>query len=119
MSEEKTTGGPPFYGKYRGIVFANTDPLMLGRIMAVVPAVYHGGVALGVAAGSRPWLKGDQLTWAVANDGAGKFQDFFRKHYRAQLPSVASGASMPMLPVSLLLMGQTTVSETIPDSLVA
>jgi uncharacterized protein involved in type VI secretion and phage assembly len=37
------TSGPPvpkrFYGKYRGKVLENIDPLFLGRIIAIVPAV--------------------------------------------------------------------------------
>ena len=32
-------GGPPFYGKYRGVVTDNRDPLMLGRVKARVPDV--------------------------------------------------------------------------------
>ena len=31
--------GPPFYGKYRGVVSDNSDPLMLGRIRAKVEDV--------------------------------------------------------------------------------
>jgi len=31
--------GGPFYGKYRGIVINNIDPLMIGRIQAMVPDV--------------------------------------------------------------------------------
>jgi uncharacterized protein involved in type VI secretion and phage assembly len=31
--------GPPFYGKYRGVVSDNRDPLMLGRIRAKVEDV--------------------------------------------------------------------------------
>ena len=31
--------GPPFYGKYRGVVSDNRDPLMLGRVRAKVPDV--------------------------------------------------------------------------------
>lgn len=32
--------GPPFYGKYRGVVTNNDDPLMKGRVRARVPDVY-------------------------------------------------------------------------------
>ncbi len=32
--------GPPFYGKYRGIVSDNQDPLFLGRIRAKVLDIY-------------------------------------------------------------------------------
>jgi uncharacterized protein involved in type VI secretion and phage assembly len=32
--------GPPFYGKYRGVVTDNNDPQMSGRIRARVPDIY-------------------------------------------------------------------------------
>ena len=32
-----------FYGKYRGKVENNVDPMMLGRIQVSVPAVLGGG----------------------------------------------------------------------------
>ncbi len=67
--------------------------------LAVTPAVYHNGVAVGVIAGSTPFVRGDSFTWTVANDNAGTFQKFFRKQFGVQLPSNTGG------------------SETIADSL--
>ena len=34
------SSGQKFFGKYRGLVTDNNDPLMLGRILAKVPAVF-------------------------------------------------------------------------------
>jgi hypothetical protein len=54
--------GPPFYGKFRGVVSENLDPLMLGRIRAKVSDV----------------LGDDDCGWALpsvpyAGDGVGLF----------------------------------------------
>lgn len=65
------------------------------------PVAYHGGIGAVIAAGASQWLKGDRLSFTVANDQGGKFSDFFRRHYLVQLPS------------------KTDASETISDSLVA
>jgi uncharacterized protein involved in type VI secretion and phage assembly len=43
---------PPFYGKFRGVVTDNEDPLKIGRIRAAVPDVYGtepGGWAMPCA----------------------------------------------------------------------
>jgi uncharacterized protein involved in type VI secretion and phage assembly len=62
---------PPFYGKYRGVVSDNVDPLLSGRIKAQVPDVMEEGagawasacVACGAdpvavpAIGARVWIE--------------------------------------------------------------
>ncbi len=72
----------------------DTGKILYVDSLAVTPAIYHGGVGIALVAGSSRWLKGDRLTFTLANDDAGKFQTFFRKHYRAQLPSVASSETI-------------------------
>lgn len=69
---------------------SNTVNLFLDSI-SFAPAVYHGGVCLGVVAGSTAWLRGDRVTFTLANDGAGVFQTFFRRWFGMQLPSVGGG----------------------------
>lgn len=54
--------GPPFYGKYRGTVVDNQDPLMLGRIKIRIPDVL-GDQESGWAMPSVPY----------AGDGVGLF----------------------------------------------
>lgn len=51
------------------------------------PAVYHGGIAAAAVAGAVDPVRGDRWTSAVTNDGAGVFQEFFRRKYKVQLPS--------------------------------
>lgn len=46
--------GPPFYGKYRGVVTSNQDPLMLGRIRAKVQDIF-GEEECGWALPSVPY----------------------------------------------------------------
>lgn len=86
----------------------------------LAPAVYHGGIGAAISAGSSPWVRGDRLTFTVANNQAGKFQDHFRRWHGVQLPSILVGSSQGYLLGGLpfLLMTAPT-AETVPDALVA
>lgn len=55
---------------------------------------WHGGLALAMLAGDTPSIIGDRYTVSVANDGAGAFQEFFRRWFRIQLPSATSGETV-------------------------
>jgi uncharacterized protein involved in type VI secretion and phage assembly len=55
-------GGPPYYGKFRGVVSDNADPNQLGRIKARVPDVF-GEEESGWALPASPY----------AGDGVGFF----------------------------------------------
>jgi hypothetical protein len=77
MNEDGQTGGPPYWGKYRGKVLDNADPLNLGRIVASVPGVHaefpsgwampclpFGGTNMGFVAppaiGANVWIEYEQ-----------------------------------------------------------
>jgi len=85
--------------------------------LCFTPTDYHGGVGLSLVAGPTPWRKGDRLTFPVTNDGAGKFQTFWRQWHRRMLPSAAAGTFGDALTLPFLLLTQTT-GPTISDGLV-
>lgn len=64
-----------FYGKYRGVVSDNADPLMIGRIKATVPDVMGDRVS-GWAMPCAPFA-GDQAgMFALPPVGAGVWMEF-------------------------------------------
>jgi len=87
--------------------------------LALTPAVYHGGIGVAVQRGQTVWQRGDRATWTVSNGQQGLFQDFFRRWFRAQLPSVAGPPAQGTFLGLLFLLMQSTGSETISESLVA
>ncbi|WP_326751204.1 phage baseplate assembly protein V [Streptomyces hirsutus] len=71
----ESDGAARFYGKYRGTVVSNVDPLGLGRIQAFVPDV----LAVLPSTWAMPCVPfaGPQCgTWAVPPVGAGVWMEF-------------------------------------------
>ena len=64
-----------FYGKYRGIVFDNQDPLRLGRLQAMIPEVL-GEIPSGWASPCTPYAGTLAGFYAVPLPGAGVWMEF-------------------------------------------
>jgi len=64
-----------FYGKYRGLVADNEDPLQLGRLKAFVPAVLRG-VPTGWATPCAPYAGTGSGVYAIPPVGAGVWIEF-------------------------------------------
>jgi uncharacterized protein involved in type VI secretion and phage assembly len=67
--------GEAFYGKYRGVVIDNNDPLKIGRIRATVEDVY-GELESGWATPSAPFGGNQMGYFAVPDVGAGVWIEF-------------------------------------------
>ena len=65
----------PFYGKYRGVVTDNSDPMMLGRVRARVPDV-TGNAESGWAMPCAPAGGKSTGFFAVPTTGAGVWIEF-------------------------------------------
>jgi uncharacterized protein involved in type VI secretion and phage assembly len=70
-----TTIGCAFYGKYRGIVTDNKDPLMMGRIKATVPDAM-GDRESGWAMPCAPFGGSSTGFFALPTEGAGVWIEF-------------------------------------------
>jgi hypothetical protein len=66
---------PTFYGKYRGTVLNNVDPLQLGRVQVSVPAVLGDG-RLSWAAACTPYAGNQVGFFAVPPVGANVWVEF-------------------------------------------
>jgi uncharacterized protein involved in type VI secretion and phage assembly len=75
--------GPPFYGKYRGTVTNNRDPLMLGRIRATVPDVF-GKQESGWAMPSVPYAGDGVGLYLIPPENASVWIEF--EHGDAEYP---------------------------------
>lgn len=80
LAEEYSTGSnhqqdDRFYGKYRGIVVDNQDPLLVGRIMAMIPELL-GPVPSGWASPCAPYSGIQAGLFAIPMIGAGVWMEF-------------------------------------------
>jgi Type VI secretion system/phage-baseplate injector OB domain len=66
---------PQFFGKYRGKVSANKDPLHLGRIQVEVPAIYGSGTA-SWAMPCTPYAGADVGFFAIPPIGTNVWVEF-------------------------------------------
>lgn len=92
---------PNFYGKYRGVVSDNRDPLQLGRVRARVPDVM-GDQESGWAMPCAPFGGGGMGFFALPKVGAGVWIEF--EHGDPEYP-IWSGAwwgSLAEMPPTLL-----------------
>ncbi|HEY2637209.1 MAG TPA: phage baseplate assembly protein V [Solirubrobacteraceae bacterium] len=64
-----------FYGKYRGLVVDNLDPLQSGRLKALVPEVL-GAIPSGWALPCQPFTGTNAGLYAVPQPGAGVWVEF-------------------------------------------
>jgi hypothetical protein len=74
-SAEMERAADRFYGKYRGLVSNNQDPLSLGRLQAMVPEVL-GEVPTGWALPSAPYAGTGAGFFAIPPIGAGVWIEF-------------------------------------------
>jgi uncharacterized protein involved in type VI secretion and phage assembly len=90
-----------FYGKYRGIVTDNKDPLMIGRVRAKVPDVF-GDLESGWAMPCAPFGGKTTGFFAIPAAGAGVWIEF--EHGDPEYPIWSGcwwGSSAEMPPVLL------------------
>jgi uncharacterized protein involved in type VI secretion and phage assembly len=66
---------PPYYGKYRGIVADNKDPLFIGRVRAKVPDVF-GDEQSGWATACTPFAGSGAGFFAIPDVGVGVWIEF-------------------------------------------
>ena len=68
---------------------AANDPIFIDQVV-FAPVEYFSGVGMGISSGPEKFLEGDQVTFTISNDNNGKFQTFFRKAFKIQLPTDAT-----------------------------
>jgi len=110
-----------YYGKYRGLVINNIDPLQKGRILVQVPDV----LGLSISSWAMPCMPiaGPQMgVYVVPSNGAGVWVEFEGGNpdypiwtggfwgSAAEVPALALAPSIPVSPnIVLQTIGQNTI----------
>jgi uncharacterized protein involved in type VI secretion and phage assembly len=112
--------GEKFYGKYRGMVINNVDPMQMGRLMVQVPDV----LGLSISSWAMPCVPvtGQQMgTYWLPQIGAGVWVEFEQGNpdypiwvggfwgSASEPPALALAAVPAMPPMVLQTQGQTTL----------
>lgn len=109
-----------FYGKYRGTVLNNIDPLQLGRLQVQVPDV-AGLIPVSWAMPCFPFTGKQMGMFAVPQIGAGVWVEFEQGNpdypiwsgswygSAAEVPALALTAPPPLSSVTLQTTGQNTL----------
>jgi uncharacterized protein involved in type VI secretion and phage assembly len=114
-------GSGRFFGKYRGTVINNVDPLQIGRIMAMVPDV-SGVVPTSWAMPCLPWGGIQNGVFCVPPIGAGVWIEFEQGDpdypvwtgcfwgSAAEVPAAALLSPPPIPAITLQTVGQNSLS---------
>jgi len=114
----------PFYGKYRGVVVNNLDPMMIGRIQALVPDV--APIPGSWAMPCLPWAGINTGVFTVPPIGAGVWIEFEKGDpdypiwvggywgTAAEVPVMARAVppAVPGLTIQTTLKNGITISDT-------
>jgi hypothetical protein len=114
----------PFYGKYRGVVVNNLDPMMIGRIQALVPDV--APIPGSWAMPCLPWAGINTGMFTVPPIGAGVWIEFEKGDpdypiwvggywgTAAEVPVMARAVppAVPGLTIQTTLKNGITISDT-------
>src|SRR2546421_12148156 len=90
-------GDYTFYGKYRGVVSDNDDPLMIGRIRAQVPDVM-GDDESGWAMPCAPFGGSQTGFFAIPTTGAGAWIGLEHRHPHYPIWSGCWGGAVADMP---------------------
>jgi hypothetical protein len=108
-----------YYGKYRGTVIDNLDPMQMGRLLVIVPDVHSTHVW---ATPCFPLAGAQSGAWMIPSPGTGVWVEFEQGRTdhpvwsgcwydsAAEVPALVRASSSAMPPIVLQTQGGTTVA---------